>query len=131
MFEEAGGVGPGLFETGGGVTWPAGKADRAAVADGPVGIHQLVQDLGSATGGFFQRGAYRFEDQFQAGEFSCGGQDLGGVRSLPSAFPDHTGLPHPVQGQGKKPVRAVVLGQPVTKVSQHTVMEAGIVQFHG
>ncbi|WP_240140204.1 hypothetical protein [Streptomyces sp. MUM 178J] len=63
------------------------------MADGPLGVHELVQALGGATGSFFQRGAYRFEDEFQAGEFSFCGKDLGGVGSLSSAFLDQAGLP--------------------------------------
>lgn len=130
-FEEPAGVCPGLFETGDRMARLAGKADMPAVADDPLGVHQLVQELGGASGGFFQRGAYRFEDEFQAGEFPRCDKDLGGVGSLSSAFLDQTGTPRPVQGQGQQLVRAVVPGQPVPEVGQHAVVKPGIVQLHG
>lgn len=71
------------------------------------------------------------QDQFQAGEFPGGGQDLGGVGPLPSALFDHSCVTYPVQGQGQELVGAVVLAQAVAEVREHAVVETGVVQVHG
>jgi hypothetical protein len=125
------GVRSGLLEAGDGVAGLAGQADRPAVSGGPAGVHQVVEDVGGVPGGFLQRGADCFKDQFQAGEFPGGGQDLGGIGPLPPTFLDHPRVTYPVQSQGQKLVGAVVLAQAVTEVREHAVVETGVVQVHG
>jgi hypothetical protein len=56
---------------------------------------------------------------------------VGGVRALGGALADETGLLQAFERKVEETVGAAALGETLTEVGQHAVMEAGIVQFHG
>lgn len=82
-------------------------------------------------GDLFQRGTDGLGDQFQPGQVAHRGQDVGGVGALCGALAYESGLLQAGERQIRKTVGAVVLGDALTEVGQHTVVEAGIVQLHG
>lgn len=82
-------------------------------------------------GDFFQRGTDRLGDQFQPGQVAHRGQDVGGVGALRGALAYESGLLQAGERQIKKTVGAVILGEALAEIGQHTVVEAGIVQLHG
>ena len=56
---------------------------------------------------------------------------MGGVGALRGALAHQTGLLETGQREVEEAVSAVALGETVTEVGQHAVVEAGIVQLHG
>jgi hypothetical protein len=59
------------------------------------------------------------------------GQDVGGVGALRGALAYESGLLQTGECQIEETVGAIALGQTVTEVGQHAVVEAGIVQLYG
>ncbi|MFJ2746231.1 hypothetical protein ACIO3O_41960 [Streptomyces sp. NPDC087440] len=74
----------------------------------------------------FQRGPDRLKDQLQAGQLASGGQDVGGVGALFAPLLDQSGRRKPCHGQVEQLVGAILLGEPVAEVAQHTVVETGM-----
>jgi hypothetical protein len=101
----------------------------AARAASPVLIDQAVQRVSGSAGQFLQGCAHGLGDQLQAGQVAHGGQDMGGIGALGGALANQSGLLQTGQGQIEKPVRPPVLQQAVTEVTEHAVVEAGVVQF--
>lgn len=85
----------------------------------------------SGAGQLFQRGADGFGDQFQPGQVTHRGQDMGGVRALGGALADETSLLQAREREVEETVGSATLGETVAEVGQHAVVESGIVQFHG
>lgn len=85
----------------------------------------------SGPGHLFQHGTDRLGDQFQPGQVTHRGQDVGGVGALSDALAHESGLLQARKRQIEDTVGAVVQGQAIAEVGQHAVVEAGIVQFHG
>ncbi|GAB2772152.1 hypothetical protein GCM10027073_01310 [Streptomyces chlorus] len=82
-------------------------------------------------GDFFQRRADRLGDQLQAGQVADRGQDVGGVGAPRGALTHQPGLLETGRREVEEAVGAVVLGEAVTEVGRHAVVEAGVVQLHG
>ncbi|MER7057773.1 hypothetical protein [Streptomyces sp. NPDC000351] len=122
----SGGEGPDL-----GLGGVLAQADRPAVADPPVLVDQLVEQVRGGTGAFFERGADRLGDQLQPGQVAPRGQDMGGIGALHGALAHQPGLLETGQREVKEAVSTVVFSETVAKVGQHAVMETGIVQLHG
>lgn len=67
VFQESDGVVSGGKNPGLGLGGVLAQADRPAVAESPVLMDQLVQQVRGCAGDFFQRGADRLGDHLQAG----------------------------------------------------------------
>lgn len=82
-------------------------------------------------GDFFQCGADRLGDQFQAGQVTHRGQDMSGVGALWGALVHQASLLEAGQSEVEEAVSTVVFGETVSEVGQHAVVEAGVVQLQG
>jgi hypothetical protein len=82
-------------------------------------------------GNFFECGANRLGDQLKAGQVPHQGQDVGGVGPLRGALAHQSGLPEAGQRKVEESVSTVIFGETVAKISQHAVVEAGVIQLHG
>lgn len=131
VFQEPDGIVSGGEDSGLGLGGVLAQPDRSTVAEPPVLIDQLVQQVWGRVGDFFECGTDRFGDQLQAGKVTHRGQDVGGVGALRGAFAHQSGLLEAGQREVEEPVGTAVFGEPVAEVGRHAVMETGIVQLHG
>lgn len=116
------GLGPGGILT---------QPDRTAVAASPLFIHHAGQHVWGGARDLLQRGSHRLGDQLQPGQVAHRGQNMGGIGALRAAFVHEPGLFETGQRQVKQAIGAIALGEAVTEIGQHTVVEAGIVQLQG
>ncbi|GGX36334.1 hypothetical protein GCM10010341_67270 [Streptomyces noursei] len=131
VFQEPNGVVAGGEDPGLGLGGILAQANRAAVAAPPVLVDQVVQQVRGGAGDFLQRGTDRLGDQFQPGQVTHGGQDVGGVGALRGALAHQPGFLQAGQREVEEAIGAVALGETVAEIGQHTVVEAGVVQLHG
>lgn len=131
VLKEAGGVVADGQNPGHGFGGVLAQADRAAVAEPPVLVDQLVEQVRGGAGGFFECGADRLGDQLQPGQVAHRSQDVGGVGALRGALAYQPGFLQASQRKVQQAVGTTVLGETAAEVDQHAVVEAGIVQLHG
>ncbi|OKI97209.1 hypothetical protein [Kitasatospora sp. CB01950] len=81
------------------------QASRSAVAAAPVLLDHAGQRVADGAGEFFQSGAHRLGDQFQAGQVAHRSQDVGGVGVLGGALACQPGVLQPGQGEAEEAVR--------------------------
>ena len=80
-------------------------------------------------GQMLQQRPHRLGHQLKPGQLPAREQDAGGIGALPPARFDQAGLLQPGQRQVAQPVGTAVLGPTITEVTEHAVMESGILQL--
>lgn len=131
MFGQMDGVVAGVGDPGLGTGGVLTQPDRTAIAASPLFIHQPDQQLWGGAGDLLQRGPHCLGDQLQPGQIAHRSQNMGGIGALRAAFTHEPRILETGQREVQQAVSTIALGETVTQVGQHTVMEAWVVQLHG
>lgn len=131
MLQQPAGVVAGGEDQGLGPGGVLAQADRTAIATPPLLVNQADQQMPGRTGHFLQRSTDRLGDQFQPGQVTRRGNDVGGIGALRGAFAYGSGLLQAGERQIEETVGTAAMGEALAEVGRHAVVEAGIVRLHG
>lgn len=127
--QQVAGIGAGLGEPGDRMAGLAAHTHLTSVAFAPFGRDQAIENFRGGACDLFKGGAYRFQDQFQTGQFPRGSQDVRGIGALAPTLLDQSCCCQPLQCEIEQAIGAALLGKPVAEVGERTVVEAGVVQL--